>query len=378
MMASPIKQCIFRGAIAAQALTLLLIALTLTSITFEALAQDSEQDSQSAAEISASLTPETGAVPGQRMRLTITIATPRWFTGGTRIALPEVPDVVILQNQDFASNASERRGAETWSLQRWTLDVFATRPGRATIPPIDVSVVVSISPSETREMTLTTPPLATNVVIPEELEGLSDWVASPKVSLDQRVDGTEQPFLGGAITRQITVKAQDVMAMMLPQHDVDEAPLLQAYNEPPVLQNRANRGALDAQRRDKTVWIAAAPGATEIPGTTLNWWNTESKTLTVLTTEAIPLTISGELPPRPLSKEDVIRRVIYGLAALLGVAIVVGAWRLGIPQFIYRRIKQLAQLIVRAWAALRAPGLPDRLNPGGSPARSSATSPPER
>ena len=50
-----------------------------------------------------------------------------WFTGGTRIRLPEVPGLVILQTEQFASNASERRGDQNWVLQRWTLDVYAQR-----------------------------------------------------------------------------------------------------------------------------------------------------------------------------------------------------------------------------------------------------------
>ena len=52
--------------------------------------------------IDSALTPSEGIVPGQRVQLTIKIATDTWFTGGTRIGIPEVPGLVILQTEQFA------------------------------------------------------------------------------------------------------------------------------------------------------------------------------------------------------------------------------------------------------------------------------------
>ena len=57
--------------------------------------------------IESALTPQNGIVPGQKVTLTLEITTDRWFTGGTRIGIPEVPGLVILQTEQFASNASE-------------------------------------------------------------------------------------------------------------------------------------------------------------------------------------------------------------------------------------------------------------------------------
>ena len=56
--------------------------------------------------VSTALSPPTDIVPGQHLRLLIEVATTRWFTGGTRIDIPEVPGLVVLQTEQFASNAS--------------------------------------------------------------------------------------------------------------------------------------------------------------------------------------------------------------------------------------------------------------------------------
>ena len=94
-------------------------------------------------QVDSRLTPTDKLVPGQRARLTLKIATDRWFAGGTRIAIPEVPGLVILQVEQFASNASENRGGTSWVVQRWTLDVYPQRAGDFRIPPITLSARVN-------------------------------------------------------------------------------------------------------------------------------------------------------------------------------------------------------------------------------------------
>ena len=69
------------------------------------------------------LLPAQKIVPGQQIKLNIEIATDRWFTGGTRIKIPEIPGLVILQTDDFASNSSEQRRGQSWVVQRWSLEI---------------------------------------------------------------------------------------------------------------------------------------------------------------------------------------------------------------------------------------------------------------
>ena len=326
------------------------------------------------ATVEAQVQPAGVVVPGQRVRLLITVGTPRWFTAGTRLSLPEVPGLILLQNQDFASNATERRGDESWSLQRWTIDLFATRPGQFQIPPVEVSVAVAASASQTRQMTLSTPSLPLTVTLPEALQGIEHWVASPSVTLEQTIAGDGTIFLGDAIKRQITVKAKDVVAMLLPELDAPTANGLQRYPEPPVLRNRANRGSLQAERRDRATWIAERPGQVELPGVQVHWWNTDTDELIVLTTDAVSAEVSGELPPTPLSPNQLITRALWGLAILSLALLAVWLYRRGIVGKLFTAGRQGWKALQRGVRALRSPALPDRLNPGGTRGVSSATS----
>ena len=317
-------------------------------------------------EISARLIPAEGAVPGQRIKLEVTVATPRWFTAGTRIKLPEVPGLLLLQNQDFAANATERRDGESWTVQRWFIDVFATRPGSLIIPPLKVSVSVSKSPSEAVASTLETQALTVVTNIPPALVGVKQWVASPSVTLVQTIDGSLDTYLGAAINRRITIKADDVMAMLLPRTTSPNEPLLQTYPEPPVLRNRSNRGGLTASRSDRISWIAGAPGVVEIPGVVVNWWNTKNQQLEVLTTDPLSISISGALPPRPASKTETAKALFYAATILLLGFL---SWRL-IASRRLNQIRKTLNLLRHAgeglWVALKGSSLPTGLNPWGN------------
>ena len=331
----------------------------------------SQAHSAPTVEIAAQLEPQEGAVPGQRIRLHITVATPRWFTAGTQLSLPEVPGLILLQNQSFASNASEQRAGHNWSLQRWTVDVFATRAGSFLIPPVTAKVATSLEGGLEYQGELTTPPLPLSVVLPPALEGLEHWIASPEVTLTQSIDSSGVNDaglpLGGALTRTLTVTAQDVMAMQLPELATPAPKLVQQYPEPPLLRNRANRGRLSAERRDRSVLIATAPGELSWPGAQLNWWNTDTGELTVLTTEPVTVMLSGEqLTPassHSISIEPIVDLTVTVILAWLGVL----AWRKGLGARVTRMARVLLRYAQGVWRQHREPGLPERLNPGGNP-----------
>ena len=110
------------------------------------------------------------------------------------------------------------------------------------------------------------------------------------------------------------------MAMMLPAINLEPPSGLQTYPEPPLLTNRASRGTLTAQREDTVTLIATSPGVVAIDGARINWWNTQTRRLTTLTTEQLELTISGQLPPKPVSRTQMIERALYALAILIDCA----------------------------------------------------------
>ena len=335
-------------------------------------------------ELTTALEPSRTVVPGERVRVLISVATPRWFTGGTRLRLPEIPGLLLLQNQEFASNATERRGEETWTLQRWSVDAFATRAGNFTLQPIEVTASVSVAPGSEKTLTLYTKPQSFSVTIPQALAELDGpWIASPKVTIEQRVDGANTVALGAAVKRTIAINADGVMAMMLPSFtqfdNANDIPNLQRYPEPPLLSNKATRGALNAKRVETTTYIATAPGDVRIPPSQLYWWNTTDASLQVLSTPDVQFTISGTVVARAEEKSgNAVIWLGWLLLALLSAVSAYWLWQNALTRAAGQILRRLHAWFKNNLQSLTANPLPDRLNPGGSPAEPWAAQQPQR
>ncbi len=351
------------------ALLLLLLPAAVKGIAAEITPQQLEREGRVA--IDARLSPAAGVVPGQKITLTIEIASERWFSGGTRLSLPEVPGVVILQTEQFASNASERRGGQNWVLQLWTLDVYPQRPGEFTLPPVTARVKINAGEAGDVEGVLESPPVTFTAELPAALAGVEQWVAAPEYSVSQSFDRSLEGLqVGDAFEREIVFIASDVMAMMLPTFSAEDLPGLAAYPAPPVLDNSSNRGQTLASRKQRISYVVQAEGEYQLPAADFFWWDTARAQLQVLSLPATVITVgsgAASTSGSPGSAEFFSPRqwlmVAAGLA-LLGVLLWLAVRYL--PRLPLSRLGAAAAALGAKLRELRRPALPERLNPGSS------------
>jgi hypothetical protein len=320
--------------------------------------------------IDAALSPVTGIVPGQRVTLMLEIATDSWFTGGTRIAIPEVPGLVILQTEQFASNASEIRDGQTWVIQRWTLDIFAQRTGEFSVGPIAARVQVSAGEDGNATGELFSPARHFTVAIPEPLSQGKQWVAAPtfavRQSFDRALDALE---VGDAFEQEILFEASDVMAMMLPTYAIEPQEGLASYPAPPVLNNTSNRGQTLATRSVRISYLVEQPGQYLLPAREYFWWNTQNSTLELVSLPETHIEVTGALAPAKAGGTASVisprQLLAFALAVALFAAVLRLAW-IYVPRLPLARIRVCLSAPARRWRALRKPALASRLNPGSS------------
>ena len=350
--------------------TLLTILASATGATtadeFEALQADGRL------ELTRSISPSENLVPGQKITLTLKVATDRWFSGGTRISIPEVPGLVILQTEQFASNASENRDGQSWVIQRWTLDVFPQQAGDFTIPPIQVQVKVNAGDTGDLEGTLSSPATRFKATIPEPLAQAEQWVAAPAFEVSQHFDrALEGLQVGDAFEREIRFEAQDVMAMMLPAFSAEKLPGLAIYPSPPVLANDSNRGQAVARRTQRLSYVVEGEGRYRLPEQEYFWWDTQRGELSLLSLPATDIVVgtgasAGASAAVPASFDIAPRQLLaalVGLVALVGLLWLAGKWLPRLP------LARATAVLSRGWQqfkALRRPALPERLNPGSN------------
>jgi hypothetical protein len=320
-------------------------------------------------QIASSFSPGEGLVPGQQVKLTLEVATDRWFTGGTRIGIPEVPGLVILQTEQFASNASEARDGQSWVIQRWTLDVYPQRAGEFTIPPMPLKIKVNAGDAGNLEGELMSSAIQLSVSIPDSLAQAEHWVAAPTYAVSQHFDRPlEDLQVGDAFEREIRFEAEDVMAMMLPAFNAEKLPGLATYPSPPVLDNNNNRGQTRGSRSERISYVVEAEGQYLLPARDYFWWNTTSGQLELLTLPTTEITAGpGGFATTGATILDVpLRQLVtflLGFMLLAGLVWLASKWlpRLPLAGFT-RTLSGLWQQL----QALRKPALPERLNPGSN------------
>jgi hypothetical protein len=317
--------------------------------------------------------PVADTVPGQKLRLILEIATDRWFTGGTRIGIPEVPGLVILQTEQFANNASETRDGQSWVVQRWTLDVYAQRPGSFDIPPIPLDIKVNAGEAGEIAGRVSAPPVTFVVGLPDSLAGAERWVAAPEFRVEQRFDRPLEGLQeGDAFEREITFEAADVMAMMLPVFAPKNIAGLATYPAPPALEDRSNRGATVARRTERISYVVEAAGHYLLPARDYLWWNTQTRKLQVLSLPATEIRVGTGVagtsgPDTGGELVQLIRQrgvlILASLVLLAGALWLVVLLRRRLP---LERASRCVRNAMRTLADLRKPALPRSLNPGSS------------
>ncbi|MGR2804385.1 BatD family protein [Vibrio harveyi] len=224
----------------------------------------------------------------EQVILYIEVATPRWFTGGTRIGSVEIPNVIAKQRNQLATNYTERKGGKTWSRQRWEITLYPQVSGQFVIPPVAVGVQVSAPDGSKVAGTLYTQPIKFEASMPSGLlSDESEWFTATKVSVDQKwTTSNDELKVGDAITRTITINAQDSLSVLLPDLlSNDSTAGYQAYPQPNRLDDKQTRGDYQSSRIEESVYVIQQGGEFTLPEHTFQWWNSQSKQLETVVIE---------------------------------------------------------------------------------------------
>lgn len=321
--------------------------------------------------ISTSIAPDQPLVPGQKGRLHIQLETDHWFSGGTRITAPEVPGLIVLQTEMFASNSSEMRRGQNWVVQQWTLDVYATDAGNFNTGPIRLQVKVATD-NGIAEGLVSAPSVSIHAALPAALADTGQWLAASAFSVNQHFSPERiqlQP--GDAITRTITLKAEDVLDKMLPLIDFDQQAHQQTglaiYPHPPELSSKNNRGKQTVQSVQEVTYLAEKAGHYHLPAYRFAWWNTKTGELHELKLNGMDIEVTGSAPQTtapPPEKNDRWRQWLPDLIKLSALlfSLLLLYWL--IP---WQGLRQSLAVLYRragsAWKKVHSPALPSRINP---------------
>ncbi|MUJ23635.1 BatD family protein [Aliivibrio fischeri] len=234
----------------------------------------------------------------QQIILYIEVVTPRWFTGGTRIAAIDIPNVAVKQRNQLATNFTERKEGVTWTHQRWEVTLYPQKAGTYVIPPTAVKVQVSKEGVGNVSGTIYTQAQTFKVIKPSGLlDDKQQWVSGLDFTVQQKWDTSNSELeAGDSITRTITIKGADTLAMLIPEIlPATSSTHYQTYNQPPKLSDTQTRGDYLSQREESSVYVLQTGGEVTFPALELVWWDVDSGELKTINIEGQTFAVSHTL-----------------------------------------------------------------------------------
>lgn len=291
----------------------------------------------------------------EQIILSIEVATKRWFTRGTRIGSVEIANVIAKQRNQLATNFTQRKGRDTWSRQRWEITLYPQASGRYVIPPIAVNIQVSAPNGENVSGTLYTEPIEFDAKLPSGLLGSdSVWFSASDVDTNQEWTlSNEDLKVGDAITRTITIKAQDSLSVLLPNLLTNESnESYQAYPQPHRLDDTQTRGDYQSSRIEESVYVIQQGGEFSLPELKFQWWNSEKGELESVVLEGKTYKARHTFKSFTKAYSAWFFAVITGLLALVIAWVAVRRFYRNRPTpawVVFRRL-----LKAKRWGAIRA------------------------
>ncbi len=290
--------------------------------------------------------------------LAVEVATPRWFSRGTRVRDFRVPGALVRPVSNFADNQSRRIDGDSWSVQRWRFRLFAQNPGPLSLPPLRVFVSVSTADHGVVDGELQLQPPVIKTIAPPGTENLESWVAASSLRIDERWDGELESYVAGdALTRHREFLIEDAPAMVIPGAADTQIEGLSVYTAPAEVADRSDRGRLSGVRRERQVFTFEQPGTYTLPGASYAWFNTRTATIeTIALPERVVVVGTGaeqaDTAGADSSRATLPWQVIAALIVFATGLVLLARSRVG--EFIARGIRRLRERWKRERAFARA------------------------
>lgn len=252
------------------------------------------------------LTPTRDIIVGQAVHLNVAVLVPNYFTGSPDFPVFELENAIVVQPQNRPQNLSETIGDVHYAGISQSYTIYPQQAGEFRLPPAQFTVPYAANPPKTAEAHLSLPPLIFHASIPEAAQGLSYFLPTTALTLQQRWEPSLKNIrVGDTFHRTITVTTMKTQGMMIPPLSFEASDGVRVYAEQPsVVDQKTPTGEFVYGRRTESArYFLRSAGEYTLPPIQLQWWNLNTHKLVTTTLPSVHLTVAAnpgyveELPP---------------------------------------------------------------------------------
>jgi len=336
-----------------------------------------------------SVTPADSWV-GQKVIMHVDVLAKDGWAQIKKVGDVEVPGAYLLRLETQGTRLSETIEGDSFTGQRYEFMLFAQRAGTLTVPsvPVDVEVKTWGAGGATRIHRMSTPRVEFLARTPPGAKGIRGLISTVDLTANQHWEPeTENPMVGDALKRTITLRAKDVSGMAFAPIRHSSIEDLGIYPGEPEVDDRFARGDLTGTRIETVTYVFERAGAFEIPDVELSWWDVGAGELKLLVLPGLSLQVTGNAVAEPAPDEPSLQkfpRLLWSALIVVLIAIVVAlrfgrrtanrwaAWRKARSErevVYFRRIARSARLGDERAVLRDTMHWLDRINDDSRPAR---------
>lgn len=238
--------------------------------------------------------------------------------GGSLTEIPETNDSDAIIHKISEDSYETTRNNIRYEVFERRYAIFPQKSGTLKIHPMTFAGRISAGHSRNlfdrfsmngQMKRLRSKPLTATIKSAPASINLQNWLPANKVQLiDEWSDDVQKIKAGEPITRTITMIADGLTGLQLPDFSTEEIDNIKQYPDKPVIENRKNSNAkgLTGMKQIKIAMIPASAGRYTLPEVKLSWWNTTSNKPETATIPEKTITVTGsptatEKMPRQLN-----------------------------------------------------------------------------
>ncbi|MBR0649621.1 protein BatD [Roseomonas terrae] len=257
---------------------------------------------------------------GQRVIVTVTAMTPVRF-----VEPPPWPDLTAAQGRIIALPevqtvpGTERIDGQSYAAIERSYSIFPAETGSLVLAPLSMAVRVGGPDGQPVEAEATANPAPLEVRIPPNVPDVRRLIVAPSFRMAAATEGSvTQIQVGQAVVRTLRMEADDTGSMLLPPAIWGQPEGVRVYPDPPVLQDRSDRGVLHALRSERAAFVPQRPGPLVLPGFAVSWFDprsgrTRQVAVDPMHLDVVPATATDGAPVHPVLAW---RRIAAGMLLL--------------------------------------------------------------
>ena len=223
---------------------------------------------------------------GQRVILQIDVLAEDGWAQISKFGDVDIAGAYLIRTESQGSRLQETIDGVAYTGQRYEVSIYPQRDGFIKVPAISVEVTTKTwgADAQQSQQQRQTPVVTLEVKMPPGGEGERGLISTKRLSAEQQWAPTISEFkVGDALTRTVTIKADDVSAMAFAPLEHEGMSGVGIYPAEPTVSDRTDRGGLTGERVETVTYVFEHAGAIRIPDIMLSWWNVSKEKLETIT-----------------------------------------------------------------------------------------------